>query len=529
MKNETTDALSIRKSTQNTILVMISTFFSRLLGFIRIAVIGAVFGATGSADVLNSVFTIPNNLRKLMAEGALSSAFIPALSHALVEDGTGSRSKKIVANILTFQIVVLVPFCFLCIIFAKPLMEYVLVDFSDPEQIELSIRLFRWFINYLLLISISAALMGTLNTHNNFFIPAITPILFSIAVISSILLLHKNLGVFSMVVGVLAGGLLQIFFQTPKFYKLGYSYKPNFRFNNLDFKKILRNWLPVVATASIFTANQQVAVRFATGLETGSASALSYALVFFQLPFGIFSASVTTVLFPRMSKQAGSRDIEGLKESIQYGIRFLIVTLVPSAFLLSILGEEIISVAMFRGQFTLEDTTRTASVLTGYCIGLLSVGAFTFLQRYFYSVHNYRIPFIFSLVVAAADIGLSLWLKNTVLRVVGLAVANTIAFSLGFVVLLVIAGKRLNGLEGEKILRTLLKVCISTVPVIMFVYIFKYLTGAWWESGSSIGGLFILLAEAVSGIGILFAMYLLLRVEIFTDFIFKGRKRIGSK
>jgi putative peptidoglycan lipid II flippase len=332
-----------------------------------------------------------------------------------------------------------------------------------------------------------------------------------------------------MVVGVLAGGLLQIFFQTPKFHKLGYSYKPNFRFNNPDFKKILRNWLPVVATASIFTINQQVAVRFATGLETGSASALSYALVFFQLPFGIFSASVTTVLFPRMSKQAGSRDTEGLKESIQYGIRFLIVTLVPSAFLLSILGREIISVAMFRGQFTLEDTNRTASVLTGYCIGLLSVGAFTFLQRYFYSVHNYRIPFIFSVVVAAVDIGLSLWLKNTVLRVVGLAVANTIAFSLGFVVLLILAGKRLNGLEGKKILLTLLKVCISTIPVIMFVYIFKYLTGDWWESGSSIGGLFILLAEAVPGIGILFAMYLLLRVEIFTDFIVKGRKRIGSK
>lgn len=524
MENDTTRTLSIQKSTKNTLLVMASTLVSRLLGFIRIAVIGAVFGATGSADVLNSVFTIPNNLRKLMAEGALSSAFIPALSHALVQDGTGARSKKIVSNILTFQFIVLVPFCILCMIFAQPLMEHVLVDFSDPEQIDLSIRLFRWFINYLILISISAALMGTLNTHNSFFIPAITPILFSLAVISSILLLHKNFGVFSMVIGVMAGGLLQIIFQTPKFFKFGYSYKPNFRFNNPDFRKILRNWLPVVATASVFTINQQVAVRFATGLETGSASALSYALVFFQLPFGIFSASVTTVLFPRMSKQAGTGDTEGLRESIQYGIRFLIVTLVPSAFLLSILGKEIISVAMFRGQFTLEDTIRTSSVLTGYCIGLLSVGAFTFLQRYFYSVHNYRIPFIFSVVVAALDIGLSLWLKNTFLRVVGLAVANTIAFSIGFIFLLVLAGKRVNGLEGKNILLTLLKVCISTIPVIMFIYIFKYMAGDWWSTGSSIGGLFILLAEAAIAVGIIFGMYLLLKVEVFTKFILKGKE-----
>lgn len=524
-KKKSSETLTITSSGKNTVLVMASTLLSRLLGFVRIAVIGSIFGASGKADVLNSVFTIPNNLRKLMAEGALSSAFIPALSQSLVQDPGGKRAKTIVQNILTFQAVVLIPFCILSIIFAEPLIRFVLVDFERAEQIVLAVRLFRWFIIYLFLISISAAMMGTLNSHNQFLIPALTPILFSISVIASVLLLHRYIGVFSMVVGVLAGGILQILFQTSKFYSFGYSFKPNFKFNNPDFKKILKNWLPVVATSSIFTINQQVAVRFATGLDIGSATALHFALVFFQLPFGIFSASITTVLFPRMSKQAGMENTEGLRESIQYGIRFLFITLIPSAFILSILGNEIISVAVFRGQFTLEATVLTGRVLTAYAIGLFSVGAFNFLQRYFYSIHSYRIPFIFSLIVAAIDIVLSLWLKETVLGVAGLALANTIAFSVGFILSISLAAKRLGGINVRPILITLTKVIITAVIAAIVLYLMKELFGNWWMEGSSFLGFGILFVEGILVIGTIFGMYFLLKVDIFINIIERKRRK----
>jgi putative peptidoglycan lipid II flippase len=504
--------------------MMIATMVSRLLGFVRIAVIGAVFGTTGQADVLNAVFTIPNNLRKLMAEGALSSAFIPALSHSLVKDETGMRSRTIVRNILTFQFVVLFPFCLISIVFADPLIRFVLVDFSDSGLTALAVDLFRWFISYLLLISISAVIMGTLNSHNHFFVPAITPILFSVAVITSILLLHGRLGIFSMAVGVIAGGLLQIIFQAPLFRRLGYDFRPDFRFKNDDFRKIMRNWLPVVATASIFTINQQVAVRFATGLETGSSSALNYALVFFQLPFGIFSASVTTVLFPRMSRQASLDDSIGLKESIQHGLRFLLVFLVPSTVFLTVIGKEIIAVAMFRGEFAMEDVLLTSQILTAYSFGLFGVGAFNFLQRFFYSSSNYRIPFVLSLLVAAVDIGLSLWLKETRLRVAGLAWANTIAFSLGTVIMLVIIRQKLEGIHGRSILLTLMKVLIASVPVAAALTLFKLVTSGVWEEGSTLVAFVILLAGGLLGIGIYFLLYILLKVEIAVQLIRKKLK-----
>ena len=516
-----------RSSTKNTLLVRVCTLFSRILGFVRIAVIGSIFGRYryGRCSQLR-FFTIPNNLRKLMAEGALSSAFIPSLSHAVMQDETGARPKKVVHNLITFQVLVLVPLCILCIIFARPLIESVLVNFDSVEQTELGIRLFRWFINYLLLISISAAMMGTLQVHNNFAVPAITPILFSICVISSILLLHKVIGVFSMVLGVLSGGVLQILFQYPAYRRFGYSLKPDFRFRNEDFRKIMKNWLPVVATASIFTINEQVAIRFATALDTGSTSALHYALVFFQLPFGIFSASITTVLFPRMSKQSGSNDREGLAGSLQYGVRFLAITLIPSAAIMSILGREIISVAMFRGNFTAEATAMTAAILQAYCIGLFSVGGFTFLQRFNYSIHNYRVPFIFALGVAAADIVPFPVAEGdcTPCRRSGSGEHDSFHGRLHCSAFFRQTRAWYN--TRKKIILTLLKTVISTIPAIVFLYVFKHFTPEWWMEGSSMKGLLMLIIEGIVAVALVLGLFFLLKVEIFTDYLVK--RKIGS-
>jgi putative peptidoglycan lipid II flippase len=506
--------MDLHKSSKSTFSVMFLTFISRLLGFVRIAVVAAIFGAGGKADVLNAVFTIPNNLRKLMAEGALSSAFIPVLSAANINDPSGTTSKRIVSNLLAFQIVVLVPLCIFSIIFAEPLIKIVLVEFDDPEKITLSVDLFRWFINYILFISVSAVLMGALNSKNSFFIPALTPILFSISVIISILWLHRWLGAFSMAFGVLVGGVLQILFQSRQFKKLNFSFALNFHFSNSQFRAIIKNWLPVVATASIFTINQQIAVRFSTGLSDGSASSLHYALVFFQLPFGIFSASITTVLFPRMSRQVERKDTEGLSESLQYGLRFLLVFLLPSSLFLVLLGKQIISVAMFRGAFSLADTIQTSTVLIGYSIGLYSVGAFNFLQRTFYARGNYKIPFSTALITVIIDVGLSLWLKETYLGVTGLALANSGAFTIGLIVLLILTKHSLGTLHGKIILSTTAKVFISLIPTAAFVCIFLSLTGDWWKQGSSLFSFFMLFSVGIIGIGILILMYLLLKIEM---------------
>ncbi len=504
---------------------MACTMLSRLLGFVKIFLIGAIFGASGRADVLNAVFAIPNNLRKLMAEGALSSSFIPVLSGSIANKDDHSVTRNIVRNILAFQMVVLIPICILSIIFADFLVNKVLLDFADPELQVLAVSLFRWFISYILLISISAVLLAVLNVHGYFTIPALTPILFSIAVITSILCLHKHIGVYSMAVGVLSGGVLQVLFQCPVFRKLGYDFKLSFDFKNEKFRRIFVNWLPVVATSSIFAINQQISMRFASGLETGSSSALSYALVFWQLPFGIFATSINTVLFPQMSKEGATRQFSQLADTLTSGIVSLMGLLIPSSLIIYFLGYDIISLGMQRGSFTVTDTAMAGFVLQGYAWGLLGTGAFNFVQRYFYSINDYRKPFFYACLCAAMDVTLSLWLKETPLRVAGLAWANTISFTLGTCFMLLDIKLHSRNLSLMRMCKELMRVIVAVAAGTVPVMVYLHFCGTWWNGGFTLPyfGAFIAVC-AVFSVTVL-ALYKVLGL----DAVFMLRLRPGKK
>ncbi len=492
----------------------------------RNVVIAALFGATGQADVLNAVFNIPNNLRKLLAEGALSSAFIPVLSASLVKESSAkssvepvdSESTILVRNIISFLLLILIPLLVAAVIFARPVIG-VFLDFPDAERMDLSASLFQWICHYLLFISLSAVLMGVLNSHNIFVIPALTPVIFSICVITALLLFHSRLGVFALAVGVLGGGIFQVLFQWPFFKRSGYDLRPDFRFRNQQFRRVLKLWFPVVATSSIFAINQQIAFRFASGLEEGSTSALSYSLVIWQLPFGVFSASITTVLFPRMSRQAATEDRKGLIDSISYGIRFLFLLLLPSAIFFVVMGEDIVRTIYQRREFLSEHTWLTARVLTGYSIGLFCVGAFTFLQRFFYASRDYKTPFIVAVFITIVDVGLSLWLKETVLRVAGLAVANSAAFTAAFLLLIYFARRRLGGLDGKRVLTDSLRVIGAVVPSSTLLVGYVITTRSAVTSSSSWINLLLLVGGFVLFSGLTVSLYYVLRVEIVRSFL----------
>lgn len=519
---------SLSGSARSTALVMSITALSRVLGFVRQAAVNAVFGASGTADVLNAVFNIPNNLRKLLAEGALSSAFIPVLSQASAdaEAEEAGIPRQIVRNLLAFQYLVLVPTLVVAVVFAGPITRFIL-DFTSPADQELAADLFRWFIHYTLLISIGAVLMGTLNSRSRFTLPALTPILFSIAVIASIVLLSPSLGLHAMSVGVLAGGLAQIAVQAPQFRRLGFDFRPSFDFRNPYFRRIMRQWLPVVAASSVFAINQFVAIYFASGLEDGSASALANAVIFWQLPQGILGVSIMTVLFPRMSRQAAADDREGLKRTLGFGIRGILALLVPSAIVLALLGREVVAVAFQRGEFVLADTLRAADVLAAYCIGMASVSAFGFLQRFFYSNGDYRTPTVTAVVVVVVDVGLSLWLKETVLRVAGLAVANSVAFTIGAVILLVRARRVVGGVELGAIAVTLLKTIAATGPAVVVIVATRRLLGQWWtamwQSGSSLVSFAVVVALGLVVLALLAGGFVILRVEVVSLLRRRGR------
>jgi len=492
------------------------------LGFVRNHFINRIFGDASPADVVNGVFYYPNLLRKLFAEGALSSAFIPTLSQALIEDPSGKRPKRIARNLISFQLLVLIPLVLLGAIFADPLVR-ILLHFKEVWKIELAINLFRWAFSYILFISISAAIMGALNSRGVFIIPAITPILFSACVISSIIFLKTP---FAVAIGIVAGGIAQILFQVPSYLKKGYDFKPDFKLNNADFKRILKQWLPVLISASIFAINQAIAMTLASGLEDGSATAIHNAIIFFQLPLGIFANSIIIVLLPKMSRQAVRGDIDGLRESLSYGLRFMFLFLIPSSIALILLGEDFIAILFQYDKFTELGTQRAASVLTGLAIGLFCTGALNFFHRFYYARKDYKTPIIIAAIILIVDVALSLWLKETILRVAGLAVANSIGFTVGLLCIVIITKRQLGSIHGKKLFICFLKVILIMIPFSGLLLLYKFIIKPYFGIQDFWIRIFLLGSVCIGCILIVMGLYLLLRIDIIEDIV---KRRLTKK
>lgn len=408
---------------------MACTAASRALGFVRAAVIAAVFGAGGAVDVFTVMFQVPNTLRRLLAEGAFSAALVPALAR----DRDPRAQVELARSAFGLQLAVTVPLIAIAVIAAVPITR-VLVAFPEPDKMASAVGLFRVMLPYAALAGAAAVLMGGLHARSVFVVPALAPLLFSVGVIACVLVLAPRWGIFAAAAGVIAGGTLQFLFQVPAFVRRGFSMVPRLRLDD-QMRRIMRGWGPAVASALVFAVMQQISFLLASGLGDGSTSAVFYAVVFFQLPLGVLSASVATAEFPRLAEMAADNRTMELRRSATDGMVTLAALLVPAAVAYLLLGESIVHAALQRRRFDAEATELTASVLRGFAIGLPSVGVFTFLQRLCYALDAPRRALRAAIVVAIVDVALSLWWKETALGVAGLALANSAAFTAGTLLL----------------------------------------------------------------------------------------------
>ena len=510
-----TNNTSQQRSARSAFVIMGCTLISRILGFVRTATIGALFGAGGTADVINLIFNIPNNLRKLLAEGALSTAFVPELSREIVLDTSGLQARRLGRTIIGFQIIIIAPILLVSLFFPEQTL-YIFEKFSDPYKKELSAVLLRWMMPYLLFVSISAIMMAVHNSHHRFFIPAITPIVFSICVILSLLFGRERWGTVSIGVGVLAGGLAQILVQYPSFRRMGYRLIPSFDFIEVSFKRVLSKWLPMLLTSSLFVINGHIAMLLASTLPDGNTSSLTYAIVFFQLPFGIFSASIATVLYPKMSRCAALNDDKGLVDCLSFGYRNLWALLVPSAMILVFLGEPIVAIAFQRRAFTPEDSIATANVLAAYSAGMPFIGLFNITQRALYALGEIRRSFFCALLTVFIDIALSLvfilWGNG---NSVALAWANSIAFTAGSILQYIFVRHVSKFRMAGGVLVAFGKVLIgSAAGALAILFSYRLLGRTWWLSGISWTGFGMLASIALVSSAIIVLFYAWMKIEI---------------
>ncbi|AHH09111.1 Virulence factor mviN [Borrelia parkeri SLO] len=338
----------------------------------------------------------------------------------------------------------------------------------------------------------------------------------SFSIILSIYLFYEQYGIYSAVIGVIVGGILQFLVQMINCIYIGLTYRPMFNFNDSSFLRFLKRWAHMIISALVAIATQQISFALASILDIGSVSVLSNAIVYYQLPVGIFYVSISTVIFPKMAEYASLGNNKGLNLILNHGIDILIFILIPMSFLMYIWAGPILNLLLTGGKFSVYDTQRTVNVLQYFLIGLPFSSIFGLFQKYYFSIRNSKIPLYFNLLFAAIDITISIFGIKFYKVVDILPIAQSISFALCVVIFYFIGLKGGMKLEFVRSLVALIKAFISLIPLYLFYTLFKNFK---WDVGFSFSNFYLLSVAGVISIVILVLCYYLLGVNKIFKFI----------
>jgi putative peptidoglycan lipid II flippase len=514
-----------KKTASDSVIIMVCTLISRLLGIVKARAIATVFGASGVADIINFTFNIPNNFRKLFAEGALSSAYIPVFTSQLTEDHGDIRStSQLFARMQGFQLLFMIPLILFTWIWRIEIVSF-LSDFSDPKQIVLSGKLLIYFMVFLGSISFAALYGGILQSHGSFFTAAAAPLIFSVSVIMSVYTLSDRYGPYAMVIGVVGGGFLQAFVTYLRLRSFGYRMHLSFAFSYEPFRTVMKSWAPVTLTASVAIITQQVAFYFASTLSEGTVTAFSNAIIIWQAPYGIFYSAIATVFFPAMVTAFHKNQTEQLSKLIHRGLIYIATFLIPCAILLTALRFETTAVLLQSGRFELADTMRTGSILFWFTLGMPIVAWYGFLQRVCFSTSRFTSTLIVGVIVSLIDVVIMWAAISLNFGPQSLSFANTLSFFIGVILLWIVAYRTGKvRVDVKMYLHSLGKLSIANVPLIILAIGYSRFTShSWWQSGSTLGNGLILVALSLIGIITTFISYRLIKIEFLGVLMHKER------
>jgi putative peptidoglycan lipid II flippase len=370
------------------------TLVSRVLGFVRDAVIAVVFGAGAATDAFFVAFRIPNLLRRLFAEGAFSQAFVPILAEHKRTSGADATKQLIdrVTGVLLLALVVTVALG----VAAAPFIVYVSAPgfAAEPAKFDLTVAMLRVTFPYILFISLVSLAAGVLNTWSRFAVPAFTPTLLNVAFIVSALVLasHLDQPVLALAWAVFAGGALQLAIQLPALGQIGMLPRPRLRFSDPDVRRILLLMGPALLGVPAAQISLLLNTIFASYLQTGSVSWLYYADRLMEFPTGLLGVALGTILLPSLARLHSEEARETYSDLLDWGIRLTFMLALPAAVALAVLAEPLIATLFFHGRFGADDLAMTRQALVAYSIGLLGLILVKVLAPGFYARQNIRTP-----------------------------------------------------------------------------------------------------------------------------------------
>lgn len=414
-----------RSLIKNTAIVGAGTFLSRITGLFREILISSMFGASWVTDVFFVAYTIPNLLRRLFAEGALSTSVIPIFSQ--YSEKSHQESQKFIYSVFTGLTLVVLVVCSLGIAFSPWIIEMVGIGFrSEPEKVQMATNMTRIMFPFLLIISWSALVMGILNTLHIFSWSAIAPVFFNVGTILTLLLLRTYTGPYSLAIGVLIGGIGQFVIQIYPFYKKGFVLRffKNF-WHDPGFREVIRLMLPVTLALSVGQLNTLVDRIIASTCQEGAVSALYYADRLLELPLGIFGIALSTAILPSLSQLVFKNDSQEWNNTFTQGTRLILFIMIPITSYLAIFRNEAIRLVYERGMFDAIATHMTAQSLLFYVPGLVFFSMNHIITKAFYSLKDSVTPVRISVIMVGVNVILDLILVRY-LDFSGLALATSL-------------------------------------------------------------------------------------------------------
>ena len=457
------------------------TFVSRLSGLARDIVIGYLLGAQSAADAFFVAFRIPNLLRRLTAEGALSAGFVPVLSDYLANRG---RREAVEASrvIVTFAILFLVLLTVTGLLFPAPLTRLFAPGFSaTPEKFSLTVRLVWIMFPSIFFVSLVALAMGYLNTFRHFMAPAVAPVLLNLSIIASAFLLIPLVSqpVTALACGVLLGSAAQFLLQLPFLHRHGFSWRPSLDFRSAALRRFLLLMGPAVIGAAVYQLNVLVSTILASLLEPGSVSYLYYADRLLQFPLGVFAVALGTAALPSFSSLAARDDVAGLKTTLCYSLRMVNFVSLPAALGLMVIAVPAFSLLFQRGAFDAADVSASSRALVFLAMGLWAVSGARVLVPMFHAMQDTRTPVRVAFWTFALNLLLSVALMGPVnvsagdnafvltvaalgrgigvlsLSYAGLALANSLSATFQLAALMWLVTRRLGGFQWREYLSSL--------------------------------------------------------------------------
>ncbi|MGB0468092.1 MAG: murein biosynthesis integral membrane protein MurJ [Pontibacterium sp.] len=405
------------------------TMLSRILGLVRDVVVANYFGASGSADAFFVAFKIPNFLRRLFAEGAFAQAFVPVLSEYRSQRDF-SAVKALVDRVAGTLGSTLIMVTLIAVLGAPVLTAIFAPGFylADSEKFDLAASMLRITFPYLLLISLTAFAGAILNSYERFAVPAFTPVLLNLSLISSAVFLSPLFDppILALAWGVMIAGVVQLSFQLPFLARLRLLPCPVVDRTDEGVKRILKLMLPAIFGVSVTQINLLLDTVLASFLQTGSVSWLYYSDRLAELPLGVFGIAIATVILPSLSRKHAEKSAEHFSQTLDWAMRMVLLIGLPAAVALFMLSGPLIVTLFHYGALTDRDVMMASGSLQAYACGVLAFMLIKVLATGYFSRQDTKTPVKIGIQAAVANMVFNLILIGPLLHV-GLAAATSLS------------------------------------------------------------------------------------------------------